>query len=99
MGSIGWLLDPKNPHAGIPLLAYRSSKTALNMIAAYYARLYKEKSWKVNTVCPGYTATNLNAFDGYQSVQQGAVVVVEKATLGKDGPTATFSDMHGELAW
>jgi len=99
LGSIGWLLNPKNEYAGTLLPAYRSSKAALNMIAAYYANSYREKGWKVNTVCPGYTATNLNAFAGFQSVKDAAVVVVDKATLGDDGPTATFSDMHGEIAW
>jgi hypothetical protein len=50
-------------------------------------------------VCPGYTATSLNSFTGQQTVKEAAVVVVEKATLKHDGPTATFSDMHGDIAW
>jgi len=99
LGSIGWLLNPDNEQAGVTVPAYRTSKAALNMIAAYYANAYRSKGWKINAVCPGYTATNLNAYAGYQTVKEAAVVVVEKATLGDDGPTATFSDMHREIAW
>ena len=33
------------------------------------------------------------------SSAQGAEVIVRMATLGKDGPTGTFQEGEGELAW
>jgi NAD(P)-dependent dehydrogenase (short-subunit alcohol dehydrogenase family) len=51
LGSVGWLLDPKNTYSGVPLPAYRASKAALNMITGYYANTHKENKWKINAVC------------------------------------------------
>jgi NAD(P)-dependent dehydrogenase (short-subunit alcohol dehydrogenase family) len=46
---------------------------------------------KVNLVSPGFTKTNLNGYEGTQSVEDGSREVVRVALLGPDGPTGTFT--------
>jgi hypothetical protein len=50
------------------------------------------------TVDPGYTATDLNANNGPQTVTEGTDAIVTLATIGADGPTGTFTDRHGVVA-
>ena len=46
---------------------------------------------KVNLVSPGFTRTNLNGYEGTQSLEEGSREVVRVALLGPDGPTGTFT--------
>lgn len=55
-----------------PGAAYPSSKSALNMITALYAKELRGMPVKVNAVNPGYTATDLNRHSGFRSVAEGA---------------------------
>ncbi|MBP5859466.1 SDR family NAD(P)-dependent oxidoreductase [Streptomyces scabiei] len=76
---------------------YTASKAAVTMLTTQYA-----KSWpdmRVNAADPGYTATDFNGHSGPQSVTEGTDAIVELATVGADGPTGTFRDRHGEMAW
>ncbi|KAL6826542.1 hypothetical protein V8C40DRAFT_274757 [Trichoderma camerunense] len=89
-----------NPTHRLPLLSYRSSKAALNMLAVTYSMLLEENQGKSNAVCPGLVKSKLNQFNSIGSTPEaGAEIVVNMATLGKDGPTATFSNLAGSLAW
>lgn len=83
----------------ISLPIYRSSKAALNMIMLHYASKYKDYGWKINAVCPGYCATNLNDFAGLDTPANGALNAVRLATLEEDGETGTFSNKEGTVAW
>jgi len=88
VGSITSMTDPASPLAQIPAsLAYPSSKAALNMITAMYAKELRDTPIKVNAANPGYTATDLNRHSGFRSVAEGAEASVHLATLGPDGPT------------
>ena len=61
VGSITSMTDPASPLAQMPAgLAYPSSKTALNMITAMYAKELRDTPIKVNAANPGYTKTDLN---------------------------------------
>jgi NAD(P)-dependent dehydrogenase (short-subunit alcohol dehydrogenase family) len=97
MGSIGVTTDPNRLEFGIVSLVYPSSKAALNMVTTQYAKALP--GWKVNAVDPGYTATDLNAHRGHQTVEEGARVIVAAATLGPDGPTGGFFDNAGPVPW
>ncbi len=46
---------------------------------------------KVNLVSPGFTKTNLNGYEGTQSLEEGSREVVRVALLGPGGPTGTFT--------
>ncbi len=54
---------------------------------------------KVNAVCPGFVATDLNAFAGTRTVEQGARAAVRMALLDDAGPTGTFTDEAGPVPW
>jgi len=88
VGSITSTTDPASPLAQMPAsLAYPSSKTALNMITAMYAKELRDTAIKVNAANPGYTATDLNGHSGFRSAAEGAEASVYLATLPEDGPS------------
>lgn len=41
-------------------------------------------------VNPGLTATDLNAHQGTQSVEEGAEIIVAAATAGREAPNGAF---------
>ena len=88
VGSITSMTDPASPLAQMPSgLAYPSSKSALNMITAMYAKELRDTPIKVNAANPGYTKTDLNRNTGFRSVAEGAEASVHLATVGADGPS------------
>jgi len=103
VGSIAAMTDPGSPLARMPAgLAYPSSKTALNMITALYAKELRDTPIKVNAANPGYTATDLNGNSGFRSAAEGAEVSVRLATLDASGPTGTLwspRGAYGALPW
>ena len=78
--------------------AYSCSKTALNAFTVMLANEFRDTNFKINSVSPGYTATDLNQFRGLQTVEQGAKFIVKYATLGIDGPTGGFF-REEEIPW
>ena len=110
VGSISAQTDPASPLAGIPAsLAYPSSKSALNMITAMYARELRDTPIKVNAANPGYTKTDLHRNSGFRSATEGAEATVYLATLRADGPSGILwghlwsadgpADGYGRLPW
>ncbi len=97
MGSFGVTTNPERLESTLKSLVYPSSKAALNMITTQYAKSLE--GFQVTAVDPGYTATDLNGHRGTQTVEQGAEVVVQAATLAADAPTGTFSNAAGPLPW
>ncbi|MGK5448897.1 Atu4866 domain-containing protein [Streptomyces radiopugnans] len=83
--------------AWAPLLAYNSSKAALNMLTAVYAQSFPQIS--VVSVDPGFTATDLNGHQGTQSVAEGASAIVAAATAGPGTPSPAFVGATGPVPW
>ena len=79
--------------------AYGPSKTALNAYTIMLAVELKDANFKVNCVCPGYTATDFNNHSGYKKVEDAATAIVKYATIDKDGVTGKFFSDEGETAW
>ncbi len=48
-------------------------------------------SIKVNLVSPAFTSTNLNGYEGTESLEDGSREVVRVALLGPDAPGSTFT--------
>lgn len=91
---------------GMPLVAYKSSKAALNMLTVELARELAATRIKVNCVAPGFTPTNLNAHLApppgvkLQTIDEGAVASVRYALLDDAGPTGGFFDASDQrVAW
>jgi len=100
LGSLTRNADPNNTLAVRDLLlAYSSSKAALNMITVKFANELKSAGIKVNSANPGFTATDMNQHRGPKTVEQGAATPVRLALLPDDGPTGgVFSD-DGSEPW
>jgi NAD(P)-dependent dehydrogenase (short-subunit alcohol dehydrogenase family) len=70
--------------------AYSCSKTALNAFTVMLSNEFRNTNFKINSVSPGYTATDFTQYRGTQTVEQGAKYIVKYATIGNDGPTGGF---------
>ena len=100
VGSLTLNSDPNSFYAQMPpLLAYCSSKTAVNAITVFFANELRQTNIKVNSVSPGYVATDLNDHTGFLTPQQGAVLPVTFATLLADGPTGGFFEGSEAVPW
>lgn len=99
LASLTFHADPEHPIAQMSLLAYNSSKSALNAITLHYANELRGTGILVNAANPGYVATDLNNHAGHKTVEEGATIVVELATLGEGGPTGTFKGDDGVVPW
>ncbi|KAF2027205.1 carbonyl reductase [Setomelanomma holmii] len=97
LGSISTRLDSNYVWDWVDFLPYRSSKTALNMLAAHYANRFKDEGWKVNVVCPGYVKTRTGGSNGDITTEEAMPGLVRLCTLGEDGETGTFSDVDETL--
>ena len=100
---LGSMTRHSNPNSGLTLgnmlLAYSASKAALNMMTVQFANELRSARIKVNSACPGYTATDMNQHQGKRTVEQGAATPVRLALLPDDGLTGgVFSD-DGPEPW
>ncbi|NUT93922.1 MAG: SDR family NAD(P)-dependent oxidoreductase [Saccharothrix sp.] len=103
VGSFAVVTDPNQAVSKMHELAYTSSKAALNMITVRYAQAFPDI--KFNAVTPGevangkFAATDMNNHMGQLTVTEGTDPFIQLATLGADGPTGTFIDRLGPVAW
>ncbi|MCQ8831595.1 SDR family NAD(P)-dependent oxidoreductase [Streptomyces malaysiensis] len=97
LASLKRVSTPDDPAYAYPGVAYPASKTTVNMVTVQYAKAFPEM--RINAVEPGYTATDLNAHTGHQTVAEGAEIIVRMAQMGPDGPTGGYVDIEGTLPW
>jgi NAD(P)-dependent dehydrogenase (short-subunit alcohol dehydrogenase family) len=95
LASLSLVGDPGTHFATMAMLAYSSSKAALNCATVLYANALRDDGVLVNAAWPGFVATDLNRNRGTRTVAQGAELPVELALLGADGPTGGFFT-HGD---
>lgn len=94
-GSIG----DEGAWVGTPIMAYSSSKTALNAITAHYARELAGTPIKINGAAPGHVATDFNGFRGTRTPDEGAAIAIKLATLDESGPSGGVFDDNRQLPW
>lgn len=99
LGSLKMTSDPASPISQFPALGYNTSKTALNSMTVQFANELRGTSIKINAVCPGYCATDINDHSGPRTAAQGAIAPVQYATIADDGPTGGVFDENGPVAW
>ena len=99
LGSIGLNNETTSPFYDVKPLGYNASKAALNMFTANLAWELRDTSIKVNSICPGFTATDINNNTGTQTIEEGAVAIVRFAQLGDDSPNAGFFHKDGTYSW
>jgi NAD(P)-dependent dehydrogenase (short-subunit alcohol dehydrogenase family) len=99
LGSIGLNNDATSPFYPVKPLGYNASKAALNMFTVNLAWELRDTKIKVNSICPGYTATDLNNNAGTQTIEEGAVAIVRFAQQPDDSPTGGFFHKDGTYPW
>ena len=82
--------------AGLP--AYRLSKVGLNALTRMFAAELGQAGVLVNSVCPGWVATDMGGSGG-RPVEDGAAGVVWAATLPDTGPTGGFFRDCEPIPW
>ena len=98
LGSLTVQSDPTFVHNEAKLTAYTASKAALNAFTVMLASELRDTTFKVNSVNPGFTATDMNQHLGHLTTAQAAEVVVQYATLPADGPSGKFFSHAGEFS-
>jgi NAD(P)-dependent dehydrogenase (short-subunit alcohol dehydrogenase family) len=78
--------------------AYRVSKTALNALTRILAAELRGDGILVNSVCPGWVATDMGG-PGGRPVEQGAASVVWAVRLPDGGPSGGFFRDGRQLDW
>ena len=82
--------------AGTP--AYSVSKAALNALTRILAAELRAERILVNSVCPGWVATDMGGAGG-RPVEEGAASVLWAALLPDDGPSGGFFRDGRPLDW
>jgi NAD(P)-dependent dehydrogenase (short-subunit alcohol dehydrogenase family) len=99
VGSLTANADPAHRYA-LYSPVYPASKAALNAITLAMMVELESTGIKVNLVSPGFTKTNLNGYEGTESVKDGSREVVRVALLGPDGPAGKFTRWeHATIPW
>lgn len=99
LGSTGLNNDPSSPFYSVKPLAYNASKAALNMFTVNLAWELRDTKIKVNSICPGFTATDLNNNTGTQTLEEGAIAIVRFAQQPDESPTGGFFHKDGTYPW
>lgn len=99
LGSLGLNSDATSPFYPVKPLGYNASKAALNMFTVDLAWELRDTKIKVNSICPGYTATDLNGNSGTQTIEEGAEAIVRFAQQPDDSPTGGFFHKDGTYPW
>lgn len=97
LGFPRFLLDTSRAEGHVLAVPYVASKAAVIALTVQYAK--NLPTFRVNAVDPGYTATDLNGHSGHQTVTEGTDAIVAMATIGTDGPTGTFQERTGVIAY
>lgn len=99
LGSLAVNADRESPYADVKIMGYSASKAALNMMTVQLAYELRNTNIKVNSVCPGYCATDLNDNQGVETAESGSIEAVRLALLGKSAPSGQYLNKEGALPW
>jgi len=76
--------------------SYGPTKTLLNAITRQFAGLDAKVS--VNSICPGWVATEMGGSNAPRTVEQGAAIITRLATMDAP-PSGKFLNDDGEIGW
>jgi NAD(P)-dependent dehydrogenase (short-subunit alcohol dehydrogenase family) len=83
---------------GTNLLAYNSSKTALNGVTLAFARELGPQGIAVVAISPGWVRTDMGGNTAPRNVEQGAAIITKIATM-PNPPNGKFLNDEGEIPW
>ncbi len=98
LGSVSLQNDPNWEYTSVKLLAYCASKAAFSMFTVQLAYELRDGNIAVNSINPGYTATDLNGNHGTQTVEEGAAEII-RAALADTPVTGRFLETGGDVPW
>jgi NAD(P)-dependent dehydrogenase (short-subunit alcohol dehydrogenase family) len=99
-GSLTVASNPELPYRSHFSPLYGVSKTALNGLTVAMAIELEADGIPVNAVSPGFTRTAMNAYEGTETVEEGAAEAVRLALLPPGGPTGGFTHAtFGTIPW
>ncbi len=98
LASLALTRGPDAPMSFSRLLAYNSSKTALNAVTVQFANELQNTAIKINAANPGLCATDLSGGKG-RPPAEGAKVAIALALLDADGPTGGHFGDAGQMPW
>lgn len=79
--------------------AYSTSKAALNALTIKLASELENDLIKVNSVCPGWVATDMGGSEAPRKLHEGAESILWAARIPDDGPTGGFFRDGERLEW
>ena len=97
VGSLTMNADPNFGYRAMFGPGYAASKTALNAMTLAMAIELEPTNIKVNAATPAFTKTNLNGYEGTESVEAGSREIVRVALLGPEGPSGTFTRWENSI--
>lgn len=99
VGSLTEQSNPESPYYPVNTAGYNSSKTALNALTVQLAKQLTGTNIKVNSACPGWVQTDMGSDAAPRTVQEGARIIIQLATLPHDGPNGGFFNEDGVINW
>jgi NAD(P)-dependent dehydrogenase (short-subunit alcohol dehydrogenase family) len=99
VGSLTEQSNPESPYYPVNTAGYNSSKTALNALTVQLAKQLTGTNIKVNSACPGWVQTDMGSAAAPRTVQEGARIIIQLATLPNDGPNGGFFNEDGAINW
>ncbi|MEL6338373.1 MAG: SDR family NAD(P)-dependent oxidoreductase [Myxococcota bacterium] len=99
LGSLSMHSYSEFKFGAVNVLPYCSSKTALNALTVFLAKELRDEGFKVNSVNPGFTATDLNGHRGTRKPEDAAKVIADYATPGRPLTSGEFVMDFGALPW
>ena len=99
MGSLVLHADSTSPIYDIKLLAYNSSKTALNQFTIHLAHALKSTNVKVNAAHPGWVKTDLGGEYAPMEIKEGAKTIVDLCLIEENGSNGEFIHLGNKLPW
>lgn len=98
MASMNIHSNPDGGLAEVKPLAYDASKSAVNAFTTHLAEALRSKKIPVNSVHPGWVATDMGTNRAPMSVSDGAKTLVDMA-MDKSGITGRYIHLGEELPW
>jgi NAD(P)-dependent dehydrogenase (short-subunit alcohol dehydrogenase family) len=89
LGSLTLHADPNWKYYNFKTASYGTSKAALNAYTIVLAYELKD-TFKINTIDPGYTATDFNHHSGPGTVESAASFIIKHTLTDENGPTGKF---------
>ncbi|PZR01886.1 MAG: short-chain dehydrogenase [Flavobacterium psychrophilum] len=98
-GSLTLNANAGNPVYDGKVLAYDSSKAALNMFTTHLAYALKDTNIKVNSIHPGWVRSDMGGDNAELDIQQGSETSIQYALLDENGPTGRFFFKDDTIPW